>query len=78
MDQNNQYRCRDLYLASFIYSQGQEFIKIERLGNICWFIFKDKSSCDQLESLFWANKASANPRSFSDSIRTLKSLIFTG
>lgn len=76
MEKNDIYRVKDLYLASFLYSQRKRLLRVEREGATCWFIFADKSSCEALEGLYWTNEGVTQVKSLVDSIRTLKDLIF--
>jgi len=77
MLENDTYRVKDLYLAAFIYSQQKELITIERESGVCWFIFANKKSCEELSKLYWSRKARLDDaKSLSDSIRSLKDLIF--
>lgn len=70
-------RVKDLYLAAFLYSEGLE-IELERVGNVCWFVFQDEAKCRNLTSLYWQNKAVSKIKSYTDAIRTLKDLIYSG
>jgi hypothetical protein len=49
----------------------------EKMGKVCWFIFGDKDKCEELSSLYWKNSAVSKIKSFTDSIRTLKDLIYS-
>jgi len=70
------YRIKDLYLAAFLYSEGVSIVKLDRSGTVCWFNFGDKTRCEQLASNYWADTASVRVKSYTDSLRTLKDLIF--
>ncbi len=78
MLENDTWRVKDLYLGAFIYSQGKELITIERENGTCWFVFANKKSCEELASLYWSRKARLDDaKSLSDSIRSLKDLIYS-
>lgn len=76
--QSNNYRIKDLYLAAYLYSEGAELGNVERVGKVCWFTFTNKSKCDELAGLYWKNQAVSKIKSFTDAIRTLKDLIYSG
>ena len=70
-------RTKDLYLASFLYSQGLKLYDTERDGKTCWFIFDDEDNFKLLVGLYWAREASCEPKSFVDAIQTLKDIIYS-
>jgi hypothetical protein len=72
----NDFKTRDLYVAAMLYGEQRGFMGIKRESNICWFIFKDKEKCEKLEKQFYAKEIDINAKIFSDSIKTLKNLIF--
>lgn len=79
MEQNNTWRCKDLYLAAFVYSQGKELMKVEREGKTCWFVFANPNAhCEELQAAYWANRGQTPPKVFADAVRSLKDLIFAG
>lgn len=71
------YRVKDLYLASFLHSQNKELITIEREHSTCWFVFSNRKACESQAVLFWAGKAEGNISQFTNSLKTLKNLIFS-
>ncbi len=76
MEKNNTWRTKDLYVASYLYSQGKELFKIERDGRTCWFLFSDGTKCEELQSLYWSNKGQTVPKLYADAVRSLKDMIF--
>lgn len=78
MEQNsNPFRVKDLYLAAFLHSQGKVLLSVERDGDVCWFVFPDKGSCEKLADQYWGGRATSGAKVLVDSIRTLKDLIFS-
>lgn len=71
------YKVKDLYLASYLYSQGFKLMNTERIGSICWFVFDQELHCKQLSEKYWAREANCEPKSFVDAIQTLKDIIFS-
>ena len=76
MKMENYYRTKDLSEASFLYASGKRFLNLEKDNGKVWFIFNDKTSCEDLAGSFWRKEATVNAKEFSDAIRTLKDLIF--
>lgn len=74
----SEYRCKDLFEGSLIYSKGQELLRLEPEGDFFWFVFQDDNNmCESLANLFWAGKIEVNAKHFADSISTLKNRIFS-
>lgn len=71
------FKTKDLYLAAYLYSQDLELIEVEKKMNVCWFKFANKNKSEQLVNLYWKNQAVSKIKSFTDSIRTLKDLIYS-
>lgn len=69
-----EFRTKDLYESAFLYSQGQELVRLEKDGNVFWFVFTDRGVCSQLSNEYWSGKSSA--KIYADAIRTLKDRIF--
>lgn len=76
MEIGNFYSTKDLYIASFLYAKGIKLSSINKQGKICWFIFEDKTLCEQLIQRYFAKTESVIAKDLSDAIRTLKDLLF--
>lgn len=70
------YITKDLYIASFLYAKGMNFVGVHQEGGIYSFLFENSDLCNKLVLLQWQGKAEVNTRSFIEAIKTLKSLIF--
>jgi len=75
--QTDSYKVKDLYLAAYLYCEGLELQEVEKTGKTCWFNFSNKDKCEQLIGLYWKNQAISKIKSYTDSIRTLKDLIYS-
>lgn len=64
--QYNYWKTKDLHLASYIYSQQIDLIKVERENKTCWFYFRDGIKCEELQSLYWSNKGQTVPKIYAD------------
>lgn len=69
-----EFRTKDLYESAYLYSQGQELVRLEKDGHNYWFVFADKEACSRLSNEYWSGKSSA--KAYADAIRTLKDRIF--
>jgi len=74
----NEYRCKDLFEGSLLYSKGQKLLRFEPEGDFFWFVFEnDNDLCESLANSFWAAEIEVNAKHFSDAISTLKNRIFS-
>ena len=74
----NVYKTKDLYEASYLYSQGVHFVGIEPNNSHYLFVFQNtKLNCTHLSQKFWSGKAIGSIKRFIDSYKTLKDLIFS-
>lgn len=72
-----EYSTKDLGEAGALIVKKQKLIKIDRKGNICWFLFENRVSCMQISKQFFFEDLMVNAREYFDTIRRLKSLIFS-
>ena len=71
------YQTKDLYIASFLYAKGMIFTGVNRASRDCTFIFEDFDKCTSLALLQFQGKAKVDARAFIESIKTLKTIIFS-
>lgn len=72
MDVPAQFSTRSLPLAAFLFAREASFVKIDRRGNIVYFIF---ANCDDLVQDFYSGgKVAAS--SYWSALQTAKDLIF--
>lgn len=76
MDMKNVFSTKDLPESAFLYASGKKLIGLEKDGEKVWFIFEDKLSCQGLIDCYWRKEALIDAKTFSDSLRSLKDLIF--
>lgn len=70
----NEYRSRDLYFSSYLFSTGHELTSVEfdSQGNFFWFVFNDKEACEREEQAFLKNEVSVKAKDYSEAIKFLK------
>ncbi len=71
-----EFQTKDLYCASYIYAKSAPFVRVEREGKQCHFVFGNKSLCEQLQLEYFSRKGEVIGKQFADAIRTLKDLLF--
>lgn len=72
----NTYRTCDLNLISFLITENCTISKIDKLGNRAFIYFLNREKCESLAQDFWNGKAKVSARSYADSLRRAKDLIF--
>lgn len=77
MRQQEIYKTKDIFEASWIYSQNIKLIGLEPDGKYFWFIFSDLNTSNKLSQEYWSQQASGNIKSFVNSLKTLKDLVFS-
>ena len=70
------YSTKDLAEAAAILTIGGDLEKIERTGDICWFLFKDYQKCRDWSELYFYGDLIVNAREFDQSLKRLKQMIF--
>ena len=73
--QNNVFKSKDFYAASFLIASGCKLQGCEREKSFTVFNFEDTESLRKLVTAFYSMKATIEPMSFSQIIRSLKSVI---
>lgn len=73
---NNTYKTKDLAESAALIVEGQNLLKIEREGRLCWFIFENKEKCIELSNKFFFGGLLVNAREFYEATTRLKNRIF--
>lgn len=71
------YKTKDLGEAAALIVKKQRFIRIDREGRICWFVFENKQECERLSSDFFFGELLVNARELQEAIKRLKHRIFS-
>lgn len=72
----DEYITKDLSEASVLITKQQKLQRIEREGKVCWFIFNDRKTCEELANHFWFDECLVNAKSYYEALQTLKNRIF--
>ena len=70
------FKTKDLYEAAFLYADRRKLVRLERDGNIFWFVFADRETCERVSLAYWQGEIDTNAKEYADAIRTLKDRIF--
>jgi len=71
------YKTKDLGEAAALIVKKQRFIRIDRDGRICWFVFENLQECEMLSSDFFFGELLVNARELQEAIKRLKHRIFS-
>jgi len=75
--QTNEYITKDIGEAAALITQNQKLIRMDREGNVCWFIFDDKKECEKLSNQFFFDNLQVNAREYYEAQTRLKNRIFS-
>ena len=73
----SEWQTKDIFEASWIYSQNIPLLRLNPDSHYFWFVFQDKTHCEQLSQDYWQQKATGNIKHFVNSLKTLKDLVFS-
>jgi hypothetical protein len=77
MRQKENYKTKDIFEASWIYSQNIKLLGLEPDAKYFWFVFDNRNLCEPLSSDYWSQKANGNIKQFVNSLKTLKDLVYS-
>ena len=71
------YKTKDLGESAALIIKNMKFIRIDREGRICWFVFENKSECEKFSSDFFFGELLVNAREYYEALGRLKNRIFS-
>jgi len=77
-EQDESTTTRDLWLASYAYSQGFEIIGLQEWGDRKLFIFRDCEAFQAMKRDFYWHRAIVDPLAMKKAIRKMKTLSMGG
>jgi len=73
-----EYKTKDIFEASWIYSQKAPLLRLDPDGNYFWFVFaNDENFTSSLSEKYWRQTATGNIKEYVNSLKSLKDLIFS-
>ena len=76
MDEMNCYRCRDIFLASFLLTNHKRLVTLKPERGAFWFLFADRKSCEKLAQKYVVGDSKVPIRRFISSFRSVKDILF--
>ncbi|PIS14859.1 hypothetical protein COT64_00435 [Candidatus Shapirobacteria bacterium CG09_land_8_20_14_0_10_39_12] len=77
MLRQNEYRTKDIYLASFL-SLSEKLLRLEKETNFYWFFFENKKRCEETVNNYWQGESKVETKAFVNAIKSLKARVFSG
>ncbi len=71
------YKTKDLAEAAALLIMKRVLTAIERERNICFFVFENKSRCEEISNQFFFDTLLVNAREYHEAITRLKNRIFS-
>jgi len=75
--EKDEFKTKDLPEAALLFTRSKKLIRLEKDNERFHFVFEDKLACQELIDLFWRKEALVDAKTFADSLRSLKGLIFS-
>lgn len=72
------FSTRDFYPAAALLANGARFLRIDRQGNVGFFVFADQPACDEMISAYFQRSLVIPAIDFTNAIRTLKDMLHSG
>lgn len=74
---SKEFLTKDLSEAAAIISSGAKLLRLQQDTSFFWFVFADKTSCEQLSNAFWAGELQVDAKAYSQAMKSLKDRIFS-
>lgn len=71
------YRTRDLYLASFLKTSGVPFQKAVKVSNLVYFVFDNSKDIRPLKESYFRRTGQVSALDYAENLKLLKRLLYT-
>lgn len=75
MENNDEYRSRDIGESSAILASGVKLLRLEKDEGFFWFIFENKSTNSIIDK-YWSGELKVKAKTYNDCYKNLKDRIF--
>lgn len=72
----DEYKTRDLGEAAALVCDLVKLLRLQKESKFYWFIFTNKSLCEQLANEYWSGDLKINARQYNEALRSLKDRLF--
>lgn len=73
---NDEYATKDLGEAAGIICSSAKLLRLQKENKFFWFVFANKSLCEQLSNEYWAGALKLDAKQYSEALRSLKDRLF--
>jgi len=73
---NDEYATKDLGEATALVCSSAQLLRLRKESKFFWFIFANKSLCEQLANEYWSGGLKLNAKQYSEALRSLKDRLF--
>lgn len=77
MENKTECFVKDIYAAAALFAEGKKLLRLQGEGKFFWFVFENKSDCEELLNKYWSGENLVSSRAYADAIRTLKDRLFS-
>lgn len=72
-----EYSTKDLSEAAAILSKSGKLIRLDQEQSFFWFVFDDKTFCEQLSSAYWSGELQVSAKTYASALKELKDRLFS-
>jgi len=72
----DEYFTKDLGEAAGLICSSAKLLRLQKESRFFWFVFADKSLCEQLANEYWAGSLTLDAKRYSEALRSLKDRLF--
>ncbi len=72
----DEYFTKDLGEATGLICSSTKLLRLQKESKFFWFVFADKSLCEQLANEYWAGSLKLDAKRYSEALRSLKDRLF--
>lgn len=73
----DEYFTKDLGEAAGLICSSVQLLRLQKESKFFWFIFANKSVCEQLANDYWSGGLKLDARRYSEVLRSLKDRLFS-
>lgn len=72
----DEYRTKDLGESAALICSSARLLRLQKESKFFWFIFVNKSLCEQLANEHWSGDLKISTRQYNEVLRSLKDRLF--
>ena len=72
-----EYVTKDLSEAASLVCKGAKLLRLQQESDFFWFVFQNKSSCEELSNAYWNGELQVSAKSYSNTLKELKDRLFS-